>query len=150
MREPKTEWLVALRALTGQEGDTIRWNTSLGYWEFILRGADGVPRSQFWAWFGKPVDPATNLPPFRDLDDQAMGEALANLERSFIGNRHDGAGTTRREVLQRWRYNRDVQRKKYLDAGVAFADMAVDRGRRLRGATLIHVPTHLGVGKRGT
>jgi hypothetical protein len=151
MREVRPEWIAALKAVDG--GAELRWNSTVGRWEFILSSADGVPRSQFWGWFyrierGKRVpttpDPVTGLYPFRDLDDDAMREAIDNLTRSFIGNPFDGAGTTRREVMRRYRYNRELQSQKYREAGEAFADMAAERGRRLRGAPLIHVPVTIG------
>jgi hypothetical protein len=150
VREPRPEWVAALRALCGAESD-LRWNDTVGRWEFRLLSADGVLRSQFWAWFFHPTtgerleaDPVTGLLPFRELDDEAMGEALRNLERTFIGNRQDGAGTTRREMERRIRFNRDHMRRKYQEAGEAFADLAAERGRRIRGAPLIHVPVTIG------
>jgi hypothetical protein len=154
VREPKPEWVAALKALCGAESE-LRWNDTVGRWEFRLLSADGVIRSQFWAWFFNPrtgerlePDPVTGLLPFRDLDDDAMGEALRNLERTFIGNRQDGAGTTRREMERRIGFNRELQHGKYREAGEAFADMAAERGRRIRGAAMIHVP--LTIGKKGT
>ena len=134
MREPKATWVRALRDLTGCEQDGIRWNEALGRWEFLLSGGDGVPRSQFWGWFNRPVDPVSGLHPFRELDDHGMIEALANLERTFVGNAFDGAGSTRKEVLRRMRYNKDQGRKRYQQAGADFVDMAAERGHRIRGA----------------
>lgn len=150
MREAKPEWLAQLRALEGCAEAEIRWNQTVGRWEFILVGADGKPRSQFWGQFyddrGRPTkpDPVTGLYPFRDLDDTGMREAIANLEKTFIANRYDGAGTTRREVLRRYRFNRELMTKKFKEAGWAFADMAAERGHRLRGSPIIHVPVHIG------
>ena len=150
MRSPKPAWLAQLRRLEGCAEADIRWNTAVARWEIVLPSADGKPRSQFWGWFrdasGRriPPDPATGLHPFRDLDEAAMRELIANLERSYIGNPFDGAGTTRREVLRRYRYNRDLQQRKYREAGEAFADLAAERGRRLRGALLIPVPVPIG------
>lgn len=139
MREPKPAWIAALRALTGCETDTIRFNTLLHRWEFSMAGADGVSRSQFLGVFSAPVDPVTGLHPFRELDDDAMLEALANLEKTFVGNRHDGAGSPWREILRRQRRNEQHQREQYRRAGEAFADMAAERGHRLRGSPLIAV-----------
>src|SRR5712671_2451509 len=108
----KPEWLVRLREVDPQAD--LRFNYLVGRWEFILSSADGVMRSQFWGRFYTeapdgtrtpvPVDPVTGLAPFRDLDDAAIKEACANLERTFVANRWDGAGTTRREVLRRHRF----------------------------------------------
>lgn len=144
MRTARPEWIIALRRLEGCSAADIRWNDTLGRWEFVLDGADGVPRSQFYGWFNQPVDPVSGLHPFRDLDDAGMREVLASLERTYVGNRHDGAGTTRREVARRYRFNREHMRKQYRAAGEAFADMAAERGHRLRGAPIIHVPIHIG------
>lgn len=131
----------ALRDLTGVETDDIRYNAALARWEFVLRGADGIPRSQFWGWYrnpfnGQPIepDPVTGLHPFRELDDDAMSEALANLAKTFVGNPYDGAGDTRSEVMRRYRQNKAEARKRYMAAGENFADMAAERGHRLRGA----------------
>lgn len=155
MRIPKAAWVQALKALCGNESE-LRFNESVGRWEFILPSADGVPRSQFWGWFYNPrtgkriePEPETGMVPFRDLDDDAMAEALRNLERTFIGNPYDGAGTTRREMERRIRHNRDHLRRKYTQAGEAFADMAAERGRRLRGAPLVQVATDLTPTPRG-
>jgi hypothetical protein len=146
-REPKPEWVAALKALCGAESD-LRFNETAGRWEFVLPSADGISRSQFWGWFYQPrgqerlplePDPETGLHAFRDLDDATMREALANLERTFIGNRHDGAGTTRREVERRMAFNADLLRGKYRRAGEAFADLVHERARRLRGAPLVQI-----------
>jgi len=150
VRTPKPEWIAQLRHLEGCAEADIRWNVAVARWEIVLPSADGQPRSQFWGWFrdanGRriPPDPTTGLHPFRDLDDAAMRELIANLEASYIGNPYNGAGTTRREVMRRWRFNRDHQAKQYHVAGALFADMAAERGRRLRGAPLIQVPVTIG------
>jgi hypothetical protein len=139
MREPKPAWIAALRALTGCETDDIRFNTLLHRWEFSLAGADGISRSQFFGVFSAPVDPVTGLHPFRELDDDAMAEALGNLERTFVGNPYDGAGSPWREILRRQGYNEAHMREKYRRAGELFADMVAERGHRLRGSPLIAV-----------
>jgi hypothetical protein len=134
VREPKASWVLALRALTGNEFDEIRWNTALGLWEFRLAGADGIQRSQFYGHFDKPVDPATGLHPFRELDDDGMRVVLANLESSFIGNRVHQSDTTEKELRKRMRALKAEGQKRYKAAGEAFADMASERAHRLRGA----------------
>jgi hypothetical protein len=134
MREPKAAWIRALQALPGCADDTIRWNAALGRWEFVMKGADGVPRSQFWGDFRRPVDPVTGLHPFRELDDAAMQEAIANLQKTFVANPHDGAGSTQAEVLRRMDANRAEGRKRWKQGGEWFAEMAAERGHRLRGA----------------
>ncbi len=137
MREPKTRWVLALRALTGNEGDDIRWNEALGRWEFVLISADGIQRSQFWGWYDQPKDPMSGLHPVRELDDDAMIEALRNLEVSFVANPFDGAGTTKKEVLKRIGENRAEGQRRWKQGGIDFADMTLNtagRGHRLRGA----------------
>lgn len=143
MRTPKPSWVRALRALTGYERDDIRWNEALGRWEFLLTCADGVARSQFWGHFAQPVDPVSGLHPFRELDDAGMQEALRNLTRTFVGNPYDGAGTPRKEIERRQRFNETHRRAKYLEAGHLFADMVAERGKRLRGAVQVEVPVTL-------
>lgn len=147
MREPKAEWIVALRALTGQERDTIRFNETLHRWEFQLVGASGAVQSQFWGQFTDPrtgervkPDPDTGMYAFRELDDAGMREALRNLERTFVGNRADGAGTVRKHILNGMRYNRSVYRKHRSDRADLFVDMVAERQKRLRGALQLAVP----------
>lgn len=147
MREAKPEWIVALRALTGQERDTIRFNETVGRWEFQMVGASGEIQSQFWGVYHDPVtgqrvrpDEATGMYAFRELDDAGMREALANLERTFVGNRVDGAGTVRKHLLKGMRYNRQVLRKHRSDRADLFVDMVADRGQRMRGAVQIVMP----------
>lgn len=153
MRVPKPEWIAALRRLEGCADATIRFNEQVWRWEFVLPGADGKPRSQFWGKFtemrhGRRVpatpDPESGMYAFRELDDDGMREALANLERTYVANRWDGAGTVRKEVLRRHRFNEAVRQQKYDAAGQAFADMAGERARRIRGAPQIVVPNYIG------
>lgn len=148
MREPKPEWIAALRRLEGCADADIRWNLEVGRWEFIMPRADGVPQSQFWGQYwrwehGERVrttpDEVTGLYPFRDLDDEAMSEALRNLTETYIGNPFDGAGTTSREVGRRIRFNRDLRQRKYKVIGETFGDMAGERAKRLRGALTLPV-----------
>jgi hypothetical protein len=145
-REPKPEWVAALRALEGCADADIYFNALLHRWMFRMRGADGIFREQAWGWFRNPAtgqeikpDPVTGLRPFRELDDTAMGEAIRNLESSYLANRYDGAGTTRREVERRMRFNADLQQAKYDQLGGAFADMVYERARRIRGAAQVPV-----------
>ena len=137
MRQPKKKWVEALRALTGQESDDIRYNEDVSRWEFVLMSGDGIPRSQFWGRFDLPVDPVSGLHPYRSLDDASMLEALHNLQKTFVGNPYDGAGSTFKEVSKRLKWNKDESRKRYLQSGMDFADMAAERGHRLRGATMV-------------
>ncbi len=147
----KPEWLARLREVDPQAD--LRFNALVHRWEFILTSADGVPRSQFWGQFyqvrgdGTRVplepDPVTGLHAFRDLDDAALEEACGNLERTFIGNRYDGAGTTRREVLRRHRANQEQAKRHYRHLGEAWADRFIDRLPRMRGTQQVTVLTDL-------
>ena len=143
-RTPKVSWVRALRALTGNELDDIRFNEALGRWEFLLTSADGVIRSQFWGWFDQPKDPFTGLHPARDLDDDGMRQALTGLECTFVGNAFDGAGTTKKEVQRRIDANHAEGQKRYTQSGEDFADMVNDRAKRLRGALQLNVPVTIG------
>lgn len=136
----KPEWVERLRRSV-PEAD-LRFNYLVHRWEFILPSADGVHRSQFWGRFYitkadgtreylKPNE-VTGLHDFRDLDDEAVEEACANLEHTFVGNRYDGAGTTRREVRRRMRFNDELRASRYKAAGELWADMFIDRLPKLR------------------
>lgn len=103
MRHPKPEWVAELKKLCGPLAD-IRFNEALYRWEFLIPGADGVPRSQFWGWFNQPADPQTGLHPFRELDDAAMREALHNLTVTFVGS-------TEREFWRRHDHNEAIKAK---------------------------------------
>ena len=144
MTDPRYSWVRALRALTGNESDDIRWNEVVGRWEFVLMSADGISRSQFWGYFDQPIERLTGLHPFRELDDGAMRIALDNLTKSFVANPFDGAGTTKKEVMKRIKVNRDEGQRRYKAAGDGFADLVNDHAKRLRGATSVGTLTNTG------
>lgn len=134
----KPEWVARLHEVDPQA--ELRFNSEVGRWEFRLTSGDGVLRSQFWGWFVNPIngvlippDPMTGLPPFRDLDDAAIEEACQNLERTFVGNPYDGAGSTKREMHRRQAFNDRKRKSMYRDAGELWADMFLDRLPRMRG-----------------
>ncbi len=139
VRKVPASWVVRLRALTGGLHDDIRWNEAVSRWEFVLTGADMVPRSQFWGHFDKEVDPFTGLHPFRELDISGLYEALGNLEKTFIGNRHDGAGTTYKQIRANMKVNEDNSEKHYRNLGNEWADRIIDRSRRMRGSPQVTV-----------
>ena len=139
MRQPRASWVHRLRSTTGISTDDIRWNEAVSRWEFMLGSADGITRSQFWGHFDKEVDPFTGLHPYRDLGELEINEALMNLEKTFVGNRHDGAGSTFRQVEANIRFNRDNSDRYYRNAGEEWADRVIDRGRRLRGSPQVTV-----------
>lgn len=139
--ELKPEWVERLRRSV--PGADLRFNSVAWRWEFVLPSADGIPRSQFWGWFYRKhadgtrtyltPNEVTGLHDYRDLDDEGIEEACENLERTFIGNRHDGQGLPRREIRKRMRFNDELRAKRYKDAGELWADMFLDRLPRMRG-----------------
>lgn len=147
----KPEWLARLRQIDPQA--ELRFNHLVGRWEFRLTSADGVLRSQFFGQFywtradGTRVpltpDVESGLHPFRDLDDAAIEEVCANLESSFIGNRHDGVRSTREEVRRRHRANEALRAQRYRDAGELWVDMYFDRLNRLKGNAQVAVLSDL-------
>ena len=82
-------------------GHDARFNETLNRWEVITPSASGKPIAQVWGWFytvdratgeRRPIPPNPDgLPPFRELDGAAQREIIENMERSFVGNLHDGA-----------------------------------------------------------
>jgi hypothetical protein len=65
----------------------------------------------------------TGLLPFRDLTPDAQEEIIRSMERTFIGNRADGAGTWRRHMKQRRDYNTELRKKRARQRGEAFAEI---------------------------
>ena len=150
MREPRPEWVARVRAITGCPTDTIRANELLHRYEFVLAGADGVPRSQFLGVWrnpmtGEPIapDPVTGLFPFRDLDEAAMGEVCASLVKTFVGNPHDGAGSPRKEVLKRRAWNEGQKARHWQTQTAELEARFRDRRNRLLGYPQVSVPVAL-------
>lgn len=127
----KPEWIAALRELDDKAD--IRWNGMVNRFEFLLSHADGVLRSQFWCDFSKPRDPVTGLQPYRELTDETMREALANLAKTFIGNRY-GHGTPYRTAGRAYFENKRLQEERWRKRGEDFADYLWDHRRQLRDA----------------
>lgn len=128
-RDPPPGFVARLKARCGSDWD-CRWNDAVQRWEFVSLSAAGKPVSQFWGWFRNPLtgaaitaDPVTGLSPFRDLDPAAQDEVLDNLERSFLGNRADGAGTWKRQITERQDFNRALQTSRIRAKADAFADL---------------------------
>ena len=118
MREPPADFVVKLKAQCGSDWD-VRFNEHVGRWEFQSNSASGMRVSQFWGWYYNPLtgakiepDGVTGLIPFRDLDMAAQVEILDNLEKSFIGNRVDGAKDWETYSGDRIRWNRRLTEKK--------------------------------------
>jgi hypothetical protein len=131
MYDVKPEWLAALRAVDDKA--ELRFNHTVNRWEFLLSHADGILRSQFWGDFTKPRDPVTGLHPYRELNDATMREALANLEKTFIGNRYHH-GTPWREAGRAYFENKRLQEERWRKRGEDFADFIWDHRRQLRDA----------------
>lgn len=130
MPSPKPEWIAALRALDDKAD--LRFNYAVNRWEFILTGGDMVPRSQFWCDFTGERDPVTGLKPYRELNDEQMRIALANLERTFVGNPYDGQGTPAREIGRRYFFNKHLQQERWRQTAEHFADFLWDHRRQIR------------------
>lgn len=127
-------WLTQLRAVS--PGADLRWNEEVYRWEFLIRDATGQLRSQFYGRFHdtntgqklKP-DPQTGMFPFRELDDEGLREVCRNLTESAVWNRHDGAGTTRKQVVQNLLHNRTIEDQRK-DSIRALIQDALDFGPR--------------------
>lgn len=132
MPEVKAEWVQALRAIDDKA--FLRWNDSVGRYEFGLSHADGIVRSQFWCDFSGPRNPVTGLQPFRDLNDDTMREALDNLQKTFVGNPYDGAGTVQKDVKRRYWENEDIKAKRWKDRGTEYAEFIWEHRRQIRDA----------------
>jgi hypothetical protein len=128
----KPEWVRALRAVDDKA--ELRFNHTVNRWEFRLSHADGVLRSQFWGDFSQPKDPVTGLHPYRALTDDTMREALANLEKTFVGNPYDGHGTVQRAVGRAYFFNKRLQEQRYRQRGQEIADYFWDHRRQIRDA----------------
>lgn len=92
-----------------------------------------MPRSQFWCRFDLPPD-ASGVQPFRELGEAEFQEALRNLERTFVGNPYDGAGTVRRKAAQAYFYNKTLLEQQRKARGEAYADFIWENRRRIRDA----------------
>lgn len=109
----------------------LRYNEAVGgRWEFVFMSAANRPVSQFWGWYknpftGQPIepDPESGLVPYRGLEPDAQTEIIANLTASFIGNRHDGDGTWKKQFDARREHNRQVMRDSAIRRGDAFAHL---------------------------
>jgi hypothetical protein len=130
----KQEWITRLQRLTGCETDTIRWNGTVHRFEFVLRDADNISRSQFWCDFNGERDPVTGMKPYRPLTDSNIDEAFRNLERTFVGNPYDGNGTPAREIGRRYFFNKYLQQERWQKRAEEFADFVWDHRRQIRDA----------------
>lgn len=108
----------------------LRWNELVSRWEFIFTSAAGTPVSQFYGWYRNPltgenidVDVDSMMPPFRDLTLDAIQEIIAYGEKSYLGNREDGARDWRDNFQQTMRANRDKRHKAWAARGQAYSDL---------------------------
>lgn len=105
----------------------VRFNETLSRWEFQFASAAGLPTSQFYGWTANPltgavIEPdAYGLLPFRDLTDDACQEILTSCERTFLGNREDGAGTWKRQSDRTLRHNAGIRRRSATQRAEDFA-----------------------------
>ena len=130
MREPPADFVVKLKAQCGSDWD-VRFNVEVGRWEFQSNSASGMRVSQFFGWYVNPLtgtkiepDPVTGLVPFRDIMDvSTQEEILDNLEKSFIGNRVDGAKDWETYSGDRIRYNKRLTERKRKQRAEDWADV---------------------------
>jgi hypothetical protein len=108
----------------------LRWNELVSRWEFIFTSASGLPVSQFYGWYRNPltgenldVDVESFMPPFRDLTLDAIQEIIAYGEKSYLGNREDGARDHRDAFQKIMRENRDKRQASWVARGNAYADL---------------------------
>lgn len=99
MRIPPAGFVAELQRRFGAQWD-VKWSELLHRWVVVGPSAAGQLVEQTWGWYRKwnaetkqyePVPHGPDgLPPFRDLDLEAQGEIIANMERSYLFNRADG------------------------------------------------------------
>jgi hypothetical protein len=127
MARQAPEWFVA-RMRQFPDFLDVRYNDVVGRWEFSFMSAANLPVSQFFGLEKNPLtgapiepDPVSGLLPFRDLDDTACHEIVKNCERTFLGNRVDGAGTWKKQIAERSEYNRGLRQESARKRGEDFA-----------------------------
>ena len=148
MRVPKAEWLAALRQTCGDQV-RLSWNETVGRWQFDILCVDGEYRAQFLCQTHHPMtgeklkEDVHGYLPFRELNDEVLREVLRNLERSFLGNPHDGAGTAQRHVAQRAHFN-DAQAARNKRTRLNDLEAIVGEQRnRIQGNVSVAVPVTL-------
>jgi hypothetical protein len=109
MRIPPAGFVAELQRRFGPEWG-VKWSELLSRWVVFGPTADGRIVDQTWGWYRKwnaetkayePVDPEpTGLPPFRELDLEAQGEIIANMERSYVFNRAEGDTTLKQRFAR--------------------------------------------------
>lgn len=106
----------------------IRWNDAVRRWEFVFRSTIGKPVSEFLGWSTNPLtgeaiepDPLSGLLPFRDLDAAAMASVIETGEKTYIGNRVDGAKSWKQYMADRAEHNRQLRKKRARQRGEDFA-----------------------------
>lgn len=137
VREAPAAFVAACQHICGA-GVFWRFNEAVSRWEFVSQSAAGMPVSQFFGWFYDPKtnrpyppDPLTGLHPYRDLTPDAQTEILAALQKTYLGNPHDGAGTWNRQHAETREHNASVTRRKVRQYAALYADaiVAVDLRR---------------------
>ena len=120
---PPAGFVQRVKALGGADWD-VRWNTEVQRWEFVSLSSANTPVSQFYGWSHCEADPVTGLLPFRDIHDaDAQTEILAAMERTYIGNRHDGDGTWKRQIANRRQFNKAVDAATIKRRAETYADL---------------------------
>lgn len=118
MREAPTAFVAEMhRRFSDFRG--VRWNEHVSRWEFQFLSQFNTVTSQFLGWSHNPLtgeaiapDPVTGLAPFRDLDEQAQAFVIKSCEKTFIGNRHDGASSWAETIKKGAEHNKKVHRDR--------------------------------------
>lgn len=127
-REPPADFVAKLRA-EFPDFQELRFNVTLGRWEFVFLSVVGRPVSQFFGWDRNPVtgeplqaDPATGLLPFRDLDAVAQAEILKSCRDTYLA-KDAAVQTWADKAKDARRHNVELRRKKARQRGEDFAYM---------------------------
>lgn len=120
------EWFLA-RMRQFPDFVECRFNDQLSRWEFVMKSAAGLDTSQFFGWDRNPLTGASIEPdeygllPFRELTDDACQEILRSCERTFLGNRADGAGTWKEQSTRAQAFNKAIRQKSAKDRAENFS-----------------------------
>lgn len=117
------------------------WDAKIQRYVVTGRSAAGYPTREVFGWFYDPnvsswnpdtlrfehpvipVDRETGLPPFRELDAQAQAEIIDAMEKTYLANRHDGAGTWQKQRRQVTAHNEQRSAAVRRQDAVDYADM---------------------------
>lgn len=147
MRIPPAGFVADLQRRFGAEWN-VKWSELYSRWVVTGPSAGGQQTEQVWGWFRK-WNPETKqydmvatgedgLPPFRDLDMEAQGEIIANMERSYLFNRHEGDTTVKKRFARLTRDNDATKAKNVQQRASTFAHLLNEVNIRRPGWKKIH------------